>query len=77
MGLLREDRVRREGFAEVVDERSEVVLGRQGGNAPQGTVALAEAKARWTDTLGRVSDHEGQFGERVAHDGGITRPSAS
>jgi len=30
-----------------------------------GIVALAEARARWTDKLGRVSDHEGQFGERV------------
>jgi hypothetical protein len=35
------------------------------GNLRGGAVALAEARARWTDTLGRVSDHEGQFGERV------------
>jgi len=34
------------------------------------TVALAEARARWTDTLRRVSDHEGQFGERVGKPGG-------
>jgi hypothetical protein len=31
---------------------------------------LAEARARWTDNLGRVSDHEGQFGERVGKPGG-------
>jgi hypothetical protein len=36
----------------------------------EGTVALAEARARWTDTLGRVSDHEGQFSERVGKPGG-------
>ena len=35
-----------------------------------GIVALAEARARWTDTLRRVSDHEGQFGERVGEAGG-------
>ena len=35
-----------------------------------GTVALAEARARWTDKLGRVSDHEGQFSERVGKPGG-------
>jgi hypothetical protein len=35
-----------------------------------GAVALAEARARWTDTLGGVSDHEGQFGERVGKPGG-------
>jgi hypothetical protein len=35
-----------------------------------GAVALAEARARWTDTLGCVSDHEGQFGERVGKPGG-------
>src|SRR6266545_1185146 len=36
----------------------------------RGTVALAEARARWTATLGRVSDHEGQFGERLGKPGG-------
>jgi hypothetical protein len=36
----------------------------------RGTVALAEARARWTAKLGRVSDHEGQFGERVGEAGG-------
>jgi hypothetical protein len=30
-----------------------------------GTVALAEAWARWTHTLGQVSDDESQFSERV------------
>jgi hypothetical protein len=35
-----------------------------------GTVALAEAMARWTDKLGRVSDRDGQFGERVGKPGG-------
>jgi hypothetical protein len=30
-----------------------------------GTVALPEARARWTDALGQVLDHQGQFGERV------------
>jgi hypothetical protein len=29
-----------------------------------GTVALAEARARWTYPSGHVSDHQGQFGER-------------
>jgi hypothetical protein len=31
----------------------------------RGTVALAEAGARWTHTLGQVSDDESQFSERV------------
>ena len=35
-----------------------------------GTVALAEARARWTDNLGQVSDLEGQFGERIGKPGG-------
>src|SRR6266545_1115335 len=39
------------------------------GGEFEGTVALAEARARWTDTLGRVSDHEGQFGEPVGKPG--------
>src|SRR6266545_5007151 len=30
-----------------------------------GTVALAKARARWTYPSRHVSDHEGQFGERV------------
>jgi hypothetical protein len=30
-----------------------------------GTVALAQAWARWTHTLSRVSDNESQFSERV------------
>jgi len=34
------------------------------------TVALPEARARWTDTLGQVSDHQGQFGERVGKSSG-------
>ncbi len=33
-------------------------------NAAAGTVALAEAWAGWTDTLGQVSDNESQFSER-------------
>jgi len=37
--------------------------GGHGGQA--GTVALAEAWARWTHTLGQVSDDESQFSERV------------
>jgi hypothetical protein len=40
------------------------------GSNPCGTVALVEARARWTNTLGRVSDHEGQFGERLGKPGG-------
>ncbi len=39
----------------------------------RGTVALAEAWARWTDTLGQVSDNESQFSERVGQtEGGRT-----
>jgi hypothetical protein len=30
-----------------------------------GTVALAKARARWIYLSGQISDHEGQFGERV------------
>ena len=30
-------------------------------HSPEGTVALAEARARWTHPIGRVSDDEGQF----------------
>src|SRR6266511_419702 len=43
---------------------------RSGPRPSRGTVALAEARTRWTDKLGRVSDHEGQFGERVGKPGG-------
>jgi hypothetical protein len=31
---------------------------------------LPEARARWTDTLGQVSDLRGQFGERVGKSSG-------
>jgi hypothetical protein len=31
---------------------------------------LPEARARWTDTLGQVSDLQGQFGERVGKSSG-------
>ncbi len=37
-----------------------------------GTVALAEAWARWTHTLGQVSDNESQFSERVGQTEGRT-----
>lgn len=37
-----------------------------------GTVALAEAWARWTDTLGQVSDNGSQFSERVGQTEGRT-----
>ena len=40
--------------------------------SPGGTVALAEAWARWTDTLGQVSDNESQFSERVSQTKGRT-----
>jgi len=41
-----------------------------GKSTTASVVALAEVRARWTDKLGRVSDHEGQFGERVGKPGG-------
>ena len=39
---------------------------------PSGAVALTEAWARWTDTLGQASDNEGQFSERVGQTEGRT-----
>src|SRR6266511_6098030 len=41
-----------------------------GKSTTASVVALAEVRARWTDKLGRVSDHEGQFGERLGMPGG-------
>ena len=38
--------------------------------AGAGTVSLPEARGRWTDTLGQVSDHQGQFGELVGKSSG-------
>jgi len=40
--------------------------------ASLGTVAFAEAWARWTDTLGQVSDNESQFSKRVGQTEGRT-----
>jgi len=37
-----------------------------------GTVAFAEAWARWTDTLGQVSDNESQFSKRVGQTEGLS-----
>jgi hypothetical protein len=40
------------------------------GLVPGGTVALAKARAKWTDNLEPVSDHEGQFGKGVGKPAG-------
>src|SRR6266545_2891398 len=40
--------------------------------ANEGAVALAEAWARWTGSLGQVSDNESQFSERVGQTEGRT-----
>ncbi len=40
--------------------------------SPESTVALAEARAWWGHPPGRVSNREGQFGERVGQTGGRT-----